>query len=95
MTESQRYLDLHIATVHEGQRPYSCEHCDKSFAAKKSLKAHIESFHEKRRHICEVCGASFSHTGTLKYHIEKIHEKSQNQNKVTYVIFAEKITHLS
>ena len=75
MTDSKRYLDLHIATVHEGQRPYSCEHCDKSFASKKSLKAHIESFHEKRRHICEVCGASFSHKGTLKYHIEKNHDK--------------------
>ena len=76
VTVSQRYLKLHIATVHEGQRPYSCKHCDKSFASKKGLKTHNESIHENKKHICEICGASFSQNDTLKNHIKKIHEKS-------------------
>ena len=76
VTASNWDFKLHIATVHEGQRPYSCKHCDKSFTRTAHLKNHIECIHEKKKHICEICGASFNQNDTLKNHIKKIHEKS-------------------
>ena len=76
VTASNWDFKLHIATVHEGQRPYSCKHCNKSFTRTAHLKNHIECIHEKKKHICEICGASFNQNDTLKNHIKKIHEKS-------------------
>ena len=35
----------HIASVHEGKRPYECKICDKNFAAKHGLQKHLSAFH--------------------------------------------------
>ena len=70
-------LKEHIATVHEGQKPFHCDRdkCEAKFAHKFSLKHHISSFHEKRKpYTCETCGDTFSGLGHLKRHQKTVHE---------------------
>ncbi|CAH8473476.1 unnamed protein product [Schistosoma guineensis] len=39
------YLRMHISTVHEGVRAYSCNICEKSYTQKHSLKKHLRNSH--------------------------------------------------
>ena len=40
-------LNLHIASVHEGKKPFKCEICDDQFELKHELNEHIASVHEE------------------------------------------------
>ena len=40
---SKNDLKLHIASVHEGNKPFKCELCDHSFSRKDVLNRHVES----------------------------------------------------
>ena len=65
---------LHIALVHEGNKPFKCELCDHSFLQKGALKIHLTSVHEGIRPFkCELCEHSFSHKGSLNQHVPSIH----------------------
>jgi len=65
---------VHILTVHENQKNYKCEFCDKSFARKEHLTKHIYTIHEGRKdHKCDFCQKLFSSDGNKKQHVNKIH----------------------
>ena len=84
-----KYLSLiegmkkHIASVHEGLRPFKCSKCDSCFKDGSNLKRHFMSAHEgKKPHLCPICGVGFAQNTNLKSHIVKIHEigkRSQRQ----------------
>ena len=38
-------MNGHIASVHEGKKPYMCKICDTKFAAKQGLQKHISTVH--------------------------------------------------
>ena len=38
---------MHIASVHEGKKPFKCEICDDQFELKHELNEHIASVHEE------------------------------------------------
>ena len=40
-------LNLHIASVHEGKKPFKCEICDDQFELKHELNEHIASVYEE------------------------------------------------
>ena len=40
---------MHIASVHEGKKPFKCSICDYTFAQKKTLTNHISSVHEGKK----------------------------------------------
>ncbi|THD27458.1 Zinc finger and BTB domain-containing protein 41 [Fasciola hepatica] len=42
------YLRMHIATVHEGLKAFSCQYCGKSYTQKHSLKKHISTAHTRQ-----------------------------------------------
>ena len=51
-------LKKHIATVHEGVKPFKCSNCDVSFSRKNSLTRHIASTHAGKKPLkCSICDA--------------------------------------
>ena len=49
-----------------------CSDCGKRFPTTKTLRDHVRTTHEERRHPCSVCGDFFMSLGSLKVH-QKIH----------------------
>ena len=60
-------LKRHIASVHEGKKPFVvCDTCDARFASKYDMKGHISSVHEgKKLFKCTNCDACYKHISTL------------------------------
>ena len=54
----------HIAVVHNGHKPFQCEHCGHSFSVNGKLTAHMSSVHERKgkKKKCEHC----DHTSSSK-----------------------------
>jgi len=58
---------------------FNCEHCDKTFGMKGTLKTHINTVHLKKRNFkCEHCECTFGQKGHLKTHINTVHLKKRN-----------------
>ena len=61
-------LKRHVASVHEGKKPFKCKVCDYKSSRQGNLNQNIISVHdEKKPFKCEVCDYSCS-----------LKEKSQN-----------------
>ena len=60
--------------MHEKKSKVSCTLCDAVLGNKDSLKAHIESIHEGKRHVCDICGHSAAYSQSLREHIKIVHE---------------------
>ena len=46
VTLIENYLFMHIKTVQEGEKDFTCESCEKSFTQVDSLKGHIRIIHK-------------------------------------------------
>ena len=42
---------MHVRVVHEGQKPFNCPKCSKSFGRKAHLKIHVEKAHNTTEEI--------------------------------------------
>ena len=80
-------LKKHTKTIHERQRNYQCESCEKSFTLSGYLKTHIKTHVGQRNYNCDSCGKSFTTAGSLKTHIKTIHTDQWN-----YKLFKSKET---
>ena len=79
-------LTYHIATIHEGKKPYQCNSCDSQFFTMNQLKKHRVSVHEKVSHNCDLCGKVFFQKGHLNRHTRNVHEvKKPGDNSVLEV----------
>ena len=68
-------LKRHIASVHEGKKPFKCSVCDYKCSEGGQLKRHISSVHERERPFkCDICEATFAGKNNVVIHIARIHE---------------------
>lgn len=78
---SKQNYSVHLKAVHDGERPFNCEFCDKTFAYCSSLKLHLLR-HKKKidceeassdPYQCSACGKTFRHPSSLQYHRDAEH----------------------
>ena len=68
-------MRIALFTVHEKQKPFKCEICNKNFSTKNSQKVHITRVHEgKKPFTCDTCGKRFADAYDLKKHNSMVHE---------------------
>ena len=54
-------LNTHIKNVHEGQKNYKCDLCDKAFSQQQKLMRHIKNLHKgQKNYKCDLCDKDFS-----------------------------------
>lgn len=63
---------LSMMFVFQGEKPYMCENCGKSFASKEYLKHHARIHSGLKPYKCENCGRAFAQRNSLHQHM-KIH----------------------
>ena len=72
-------MKIHIANVHEKEKPHECNICGAKFTQKISLKVHIDTIHGGKLVRCNVCDRKFSKSN-LDQHVKSTHEKSKHFN---------------
>jgi len=89
----QGQLITHFQNKHEGQNPWNCSNCGKTFSTNKTLKRHIASVHEGKKpqreshnvekiqnvKNCNLCNKNFSRNEHLKRHITSVHEGKKSE----------------
>ena len=72
---SEKNLNRHIETIHEGGNLFDCSICDESFAREDTLKRHISKVHEGSEALkYPKCDETFNRKDNFQRHISSAHE---------------------
>jgi uncharacterized Zn finger protein (UPF0148 family) len=74
-------LKHHLKTGHAATGRVSCEVCEKTYANKRALKAHMESHvqpQREREYTCRICAAVFQQVWQLGQHMKVVHPGTGN-----------------
>lgn len=72
--KSKSHLRQHILSVHNGVKPFACEYCPATFAAKNTLKVHTRLHTGEKPFRCNICDRRFTQLTPMKKHLIT-HEK--------------------
>ena len=73
-------MTFHIDTVHEKKKPFLCNSCDASFAARGNLNKHVATVHEKKKSFkCNTCNVTFAHKQSLERHVNCARHQSMHE----------------
>ena len=87
-------LNRHVASVHEGKKPFSCDICDLRFIERRNVQRHILAVHEEQKpYNCSNCVSKFATKSSLKIHQDVVHEgKKTFQCKICGANFTQNST---
>ena len=72
-------LRSHVRGVHQQEKRYSCDYCEKKYFFKSELLKHVDNMHEKKTKFkCEKCDKSFTHRQSLKKHNYEMHDGTKS-----------------
>ncbi|KAF4518556.1 hypothetical protein B566_EDAN004300 [Ephemera danica] len=73
---SEKYLQRHVAIVHEPSNAFSCPLCKKTFSQQARLKAHLMTHSGVKHMKCLLCEKAYSVRKSLRRHLLEKHEVS-------------------
>ena len=77
----KRNMNVHVASAHEGKKPFKCAICGYRCSRNSNLKRHVASVHEENKPFkCDICDYSCSRKGKLKQHVASVHEGKNGSN---------------
>lgn len=82
-------LFKHVNAVHKQTYKYKCQTCDKAFAEKHQLKAHLVQ-HGGDPVECHICQKRFTTAYSLKRHMAGAHENVRHTCATCKSVFADK-----
>lgn len=77
MFKRKEHVQTHVNSVHNTDRPFKCEKCNKSFKLECSLKIHSVIHSEETPYKCSFCEKSFRLAASMKLHEKTIHTKEK------------------
>ncbi|XP_015516983.1 zinc finger and SCAN domain-containing protein 2 isoform X1 [Neodiprion lecontei] len=78
--QSKQSYEVHAKVVHQGEKPYTCNICNKTFAYHTSLKGHMlahEANKSDKGFPCDICGKVLNHPSSVVYHKEAEHNNGR------------------
>lgn len=62
---------------------HTCPQCEKEFASRSSLKAHVKAVHSTELpFVCEQCDKAYGYKKLLKRHVEKVHMADKEEESL-------------
>lgn len=62
------YVTCAFSLTCPGERPFSCPHCNRAFADRSNLRAHLQTHAEVKKYQCGICSRTFSRMSLLQKH---------------------------
>ncbi|PNF25392.1 hypothetical protein B7P43_G09777 [Cryptotermes secundus] len=91
-TKSRLESHTRVEHIEPGERPYSCEICNKRFAGRSTVIYHRRAHTGERPHCCSTCGKKFMRPDALRQHITSHTGERRHQCSVCSRKFATRST---
>ena len=84
---SQANLTRHKCNVHEEEKAFACNQCDKKFAIRADLERHRKREKKEFKFTCDMCGEKLVAKDKLKEHMDRHNNNKSHVCPVCHKMF--------